>query len=100
MAFFSIFGVDFGGSAGAAADLYLKPFQLPGLWLAVMMMAPRPSGGDPVADYRGGDGLGSRIDLDAVAGEDFGRGGGEVLGGETGIVADYQAALGQVLAFK
>jgi hypothetical protein len=47
-----------------------------------------------VADDGGGGWLGREVDLDAVAGEHLRSGGGEVLGGEAGIVADDQAAAG------
>ncbi len=47
---------------------------------------------DAVADDGRGGGFRGKIDLDAVAGNYLGGGGGEVLGGKAGIIADDDAA--------
>jgi len=40
LAFFSISAATSDGALAPASSLYLKPFQRPGLWLAVMIIPP------------------------------------------------------------
>jgi hypothetical protein len=57
-------------------------------------------GQDTVTDDRGGRGPGTEIYLDAITGDYLGGGGGEVLGGKAGIIADDNAPPGQSLLFQ
>ena len=57
----------------------------------------RPAGffsEDAEADDRSGGGAGTEINFDTVAGHHLCHGGGKVLGGKTGIIADNQATAG------
>jgi len=82
---------DFVGGAGAVRILVLKAVPLAGVVAGGDDDGP---GGllsdDAVAYHRGRCGSGGQVSLDAVSGDDLGRGGGEVTGSEAGIVADDQ----------
>ena len=55
---------------------------------------------DAVAYHGRGRGFGAEVDLDAVAGNHLGGGGGKVLGGKAGVIADNDAASGQLACLR
>jgi hypothetical protein len=51
-------------------------------------------GEDTKADDRSGRGTGAKVDFNAIAGDDLGYGGGEVLGSKAGVITNNQSATG------